>query len=519
MKRTWLALLAVLIVVASAAQAQLHYQTITIASSDVPAAINSEVTNFVAPAAGTATVTYTLSGGFPRGGAEVSVISNSFGIFSALLTYGSDGLGPPVITGGASPSSFEVSAGTTYYLSGWGSIYNPQDISPLGQGYFQASLTYPVWDFTFTINDGKTTITGYTGSGGAVTIPGTINGLPVTSIGGTAFYNCTSLTSVTIPDSVTNIGEEAFGDCTGLTNVTIGNGVTSIGANAFELCSKLAGITLPNSLTSLGDQAFWQCAYLTNITIPNGVTSIGIAPFGNCARFKAITVNPGNPVYGSINGVLFGQGLTTLIEYPEALDGAGYAIPAGVTSIGQDAFYGNTRLVGVTIPGTVTGIGSGAFFYCSSLTSATIPGSVNSIGGYAFGLCSSLTNVYFEGNAPTNGGAVFYGENFNVLTTYYLPGATGWSLAFWGYPSSGPPAILWNPLFQAGGANFGVQHNQFGFTITNAANLTVVVEACTNLTSPVWIPLQTVTLTNGSFYFSDPQWTNYPGRYYRLSAP
>jgi hypothetical protein len=80
--------------------------------------------------------------------------------------------------------------------------------------------------------------------------------------------------------------------------------------------------------------------------------------------------------------------------------------------------------------------------------------------------------------------------------------------------------VLWNPLIQATGASFGVQSNQFGFTITNGTtnNLPIVVEACTNLASPVWTPLQTLTLTN-SFHFSDPHWTNYPARYYGLGFP
>ena len=80
--------------------------------------------------------------------------------------------------------------------------------------------------------------------------------------------------------------------------------------------------------------------------------------------------------------------------------------------------------------------------------------------------------------------------------------------------------MLWNPLIQASSANFGVQNNQFGFTITNTQPIyPIVVEACANLASPVWTPLPNVTLTNGSFYFSDPQWTNYSARFYGLGFP
>jgi hypothetical protein len=99
-------------------------------------------------------------------------------------------------------------------------------------------------------------------------------------------------------------------------------------------------------------------------------------------------------------------------------------------------------------------------------------------------------------------------------TMYYLPGTSGWNS-----PSAGRPAVLWNPLIQTGGAGFGLQHNQFGFNITGTANIPIVVEACTNLASPLWTPLQTLNLTNGLLYFSDSQWTNYPGRFYRISSP
>ena len=81
------------------------------------------------------------------------------------------------------------------------------------------------------------------------------------------------------------------------------------------------------------------------------------------------------------------------------------------------------------------------------------------------------------------------------------------------------PTVLWNPQTQTGDGSFGVQNNQFGFNITRTTNIPIVVEACTNLSNPTWIPLQSCTLTNGLFYFSDPQWTNYPGRFYHLNMP
>ena len=241
--------------------------------------------------------------------------------------------------------------------------------------------------FTWTTNSGTITITGYTGAGGAVAIPTTITGLPVTAIGNNAFSYCTNLTSVTIPNSVTSIGDYAFYGCTSLISVTIGNSVTSI-----------------------GDEAFANCNSLTSVTIPNSVTSIGSA---------------------------------------------------------------------------------------------------------AFAFCPSLTAVYFRGNRPSVGSDLFvYWDNAIV---YYLSGTTGW-----GTTLGDRPTQLWllpNPLILNNGSGFGVRTNGFGFIISWATNISVVVEACTNLANPIWSPVGTNTLTGGSSYFSDPQWTNQPSRFYRLRSP
>ena len=121
-----------------------------------------------------------------------------------------------------------------------------------------------------------------------------------------------------------------------------------------------------------------------------------------------------------------------------------------------------------------------------------------------------LNGVYFQGNAPLVQDAFLEADN---VTVYYLPGTRGWG-PFFNYR----PTALWKPQVQAGDASFGVRTNQFGFNISWASSRVVVVEASTDLAQPLWAPVGTNTLTDGSSYFSDPQWTNYPGRFYRLRS-
>jgi hypothetical protein len=144
-------------------------------------------------------------------------------------------------------------------------------------------------DFAYSVSGTNVTITGYSGSGGSVTIPSSIPNVgTVTAIGDDAFYDCTSLTNATIGNSVTSIGDYAFYHCYRLASVTIPNSVTSIGEGAFEWCSSLASVTIGNSVTSIGSDAFGYCHSLTNVTIPNSVTSIGNWAFFYCTRLASV---------------------------------------------------------------------------------------------------------------------------------------------------------------------------------------------------------------------------------------
>ena len=255
----------------------------------------------------------------------------------------------------------------------------------------------------YNINGNEATVTSkglyydmfFVGYSGSVVIPATVtyNGTtyPVTAIDEIAFYYCTNLTSIDIPNSVTEIGNFTFGCCpelasiviesgnprydsrnncnaiietadntlfAGCKNTMIPNSVTSIGERAFEGCDGLISIVIPNSVTSIGNKAFYSCDGLTSINIPNSVTAIGNGAFEGCIGLTSVDISN------------------------------------SVTSIGRYAFFSCEGLTSIVIPNSVTSIGNYAFFWCTGLTSIVIPNSVTSIGNEAFKNCWTLTDVY-----------------------------------------------------------------------------------------------------------------------------
>ena len=279
---------------------------------------------------------------------------------------------------------------------------------------------------------------------GDITIPSTVNGYSVTSIGDYAFTDCEALTSVTIPNSVTSIGEWAFGNCIALTSITIPSSVTSIGWSAFTGCTALASIsvdsdntafdsrdncnaiiqkadntlivgckttTIPNTVTRIGNEAFKNCTALTSIDIPNSVTNIGNDAFSECIGLTTITI--ANSVTSIGDGAF-----ARCIALPTII------IPSSVTSIGNTAFSDCSSLTSIIIPNSVTSIGDEMFYGCSSLTSITIPSSMKSIGYGAFYGCSVLTSVICEAVTPPTCGEDVFGSVPTEFTTLYVPKAS-----------------------------------------------------------------------------------------------
>ena len=224
----------------------------------------------------------------------------------------------------------------------------------------------------------------------------TYNGVEysVTTIGDYAFYDCSSLTSVTIPNSVTTLGNYAFRGCSSLTSVTIPNSVTSIGNNAFQYCSGLTTITIPESMASIGDYAFEGCNDMTSVNITNLEAWCKI-------DFKS------NPLSFAHHLYCNGEEIKDLV------------IPNTVTTIKSRAFTGCDGLTSVTIPTSVTSIGVHSFSYCSGLISMTIPNSVTNIEQFAFSCCNSLTSV----TIPNSMNYIPYGAFYNCsgLTSVTIP--------------------------------------------------------------------------------------------------
>ena len=197
----------------------------------------------------------------------------------------------------------------------------------------------------------------------------------VTSIGNYAFENCSSLTSITIPDNVTKIGSSAFYKCSSLTSATIGNGVTIISNNLFSYCSSLVSAIFGSSVTSIGNNAFEYCSSLTSITLPNSITNIDYWAFHSIKNIPSIILTaPTMEAFcqGTTNKLLYDKYISSDRKIQiNGVEVTEIAIPETIDTIKANTFYGCTNVTSISIPNNVINIGALAFANCPNVTSLT----------------------------------------------------------------------------------------------------------------------------------------------------
>ena len=432
----------------------------------------------------------------------------------------------------------------------------PGGQTPGGEGIEPARLIFEKTENGYSV-------TGYEGAPTVVVIPETYEGLPVTSIGAGAFYNCSGLTSVTIPDSVTSIGVDAFDGCSGLTSVIIPNSVTSIGEWAFGECFGLTSVIIGDGVTSIGDYAFASCIGLTSVVIPDSVTSIGEGAFSSCGGLTSVTI---------------GEGVTSIGDYAfadcykliEVYNKSSLNITAGSENNGYAGCYarnvyteeGGSRLTDtadgfsffydgeqgylmgyygsetdVTLPAffraydgtfiTKYAIYDYAFVYCTGLTSVTIPDSVTSIGEYAFEGCYKLVEVYNKSSlnitagSEDNGYAGCYAKNVYTKEggswftdtadgfRFFYDGEQGYLMGYYGSETD----VTLPASFTAYDGTFITKYAIYGYAFVYCTGLTSVTipdsvtsigagafSYCTGLTS-VTIPDSVTSIGAGAFSY------------------
>ena len=319
----------------------------------------------------------------------------------------------------------------------------------------------------------------------------------ITSIGDDAFYDCSSLTSISLPEGITSIGSYAFWQCSSLTSISLPEGITSIGSYAFWQCSSLTSISLPESVTSIGRAAFSGCSSLTAISLPESVTSIGDSAFQYCSNLTSISLPQGITSIGdyafdgcsSLTSISLPQGVTSIGDY--AFDSCSsltsIELPAELAIIGKSVFSWCWSLEQVVIPEKVVTIEESAFQSCHKLKTLSLPKSVKTIQLSAFIDCSALEEVYY-GGSEEDWNAIFIGINNEPLLNAkrYVGGVLQPSKAAISGTVSGLSAGACAILMQNGAelAQAAVVNGSFAFTDLAAGTYDVVIQcpACLNCT-------------------------------------
>ena len=270
-----------------------------------------------------------------------------------------------------------------------------------------------------TLTDGTVEIRSYTGRRRALTVPETLEGKTVTSIGESAFQRNSRLQRVTLPSTLINIGELAFAECTNLRAIEIPEKVTTIGGEAFRECVNLSQISVVKNgeLASINDKAF-QMSGIRSFHIPNQVNNIGRAVFNGCTGMQSVTVEAGNNHFKIINHALYDINGKTLLYYPTGLGGT-YAIADETTTIADYAFS-SSRITGVIFPQSVTKIGTYAMAY-SMIHSASFTENIEILGDYAFAGCSALNSVVLPDNGKLSMIPSYAFVNCFGLKDIYIP--------------------------------------------------------------------------------------------------
>lgn len=386
--------------------------------------------------------------------------------------------------------------------------------------------------FTYSNNGSSVNITGYTGAGGVVVIPGMIDSLPVTAIGFKAFQYKTAVTDITIPNSVTSIEGKAFSNCTGLTRVSMSVNLTVINIGVFEGCNALTSVIIPTSVSSIGRDAFNGCSSLTAVTIGSSVTTIGDSSFSGCEALTSIIIP--NSV-SRIENLAF-RNCSNLTEI---------SLGNHVSVIGDQAFGYCTGLTTVTIPTSVTLIGSGTFLGCTSLSaiateemnlnysslngvlfnksktelivypggksgSYSIPETVTTIKDIAFYNCNNLSSVII-GNSVTSIGFQAFSGSTNLASVIIGNGITSFgSEAFFGCTSLANVTIGKNVTY-IGGKAFKNCTSLIGATFNGSAPI-LDWDVFSNTSSGF-----TVYYYNTGAEFTSPTWNGYKS--VNLGAP